>query len=621
MNLTREQISQIKSEKFKRTFALNRSGIDEEKRTVEIAFSSEEPYMRWFGLEILGHEKGECDLEFLNSGRAPLLDQHDHNKQRGVIEKAWVDKDRKGRAIVRFGKSDAAEELFQDVIDGIKCNVSVGYSITDMKLIESSEEKGDTYRITWTPFENSLVSVPADKTVGVGRSQEEELTTKAKGQTKMPNKNTEQDIDPVAERAKLQKQFENDTRDIMAIGEDHGFEKKALEFISNGKSPEEFRSFVLAELKKRGLKPVETPNADLGLSKKEVESFSFIRAINALANPTNTNAQKAAGFEFEASRAVAEKLNRSPQGLFIPMDVLKRELTVGTATAGGNLVSTDLLSGSFIDLLQNRMMVARMGATILSGLVGDVAIPRQTGGATVYWVDESGDSTESDQSFDQVKLQPKTVAARTQISRKLLLQSSIDVEMFTRNDLARALAIGIDYAGIAGDGSGAMPTGITFTNGVGAVIGGTNGLAPTWAHIVGLWSEVAADNADIGALGFLTNSKIVGTLMQTEKATGTAQFVCKDFPNSDGLTSFGGSRAGVTNQVPSNLTKGTGIDLSAIIYGNWSDLLIGLWGTLDIVVDSTSSNDGSVTIKTYQDADVGVRHPESFSVMNDAITI
>ena len=619
MNLTREQFQAVKGVSHQRTFALNRDAIDEENRTIELSFSSEDPYRRWFGLEILGHDKGEYDLEFLASGRAPLLEQHNHEKQRGVIEKAWIDKDAKGRAVVRFGKNKDADELFQDVIDGIKCNVSVGYQILDMKLIESNEETGDTYRITWAPFEVSIVSVPADKSVGVGRSAEELIITKTKGKTAMePEENA---VDPVAERAKIQRQFDKDKKEIIAIGNDHNFQEKAYEFIGNGKSPQEFKSFVLSELKKRGLKPVTTPDADLGLSKKDAETFSFIRAINAQANPTNKRAQDAAGFEFEASRAVAEKLGRSPQGVFVPMDVLKRELTVGVATAGGNLVGTDLLTGSFIDMFRSRLMLAKMGATTLTGLVGDVAIPRQTGGATAYWVDESGDSTPSDQTFDQVTLKPKTIAARTSMSRKLLIQSALDVENFVRGDLAKALGLGVDFAGIAGTGIGAMPIGIMNTNGVGAVIGGTDGAAPLWGHIVKLWAEVAQDNADIGSLGFLSNSKVIGKLMETEKAPNTAQFICKAFPDKDGFTSIAGARAGVTNQVPGNLTKGASDSiLSALIYGNWADLIIALWGTIDIVVDSTSSNDGSVTVKTYQDVDVKPRNPESFAVFTDIQT-
>ena len=629
--LTRDKIKEITNQKHSRAFTmkLDRAAINEDERTVEAAFSSEDEYRRWFGIEILGHEKGEYDLEFLAGGTAPLLDQHNHSKTIGVIEKAWIDKDRKGRAVVRFGKSATAQEYFDDVVDGIRHNISVGYQITDMKLIESNEETGDKYRISWAPFEISFVSVPADKTVGVGKSDNGHQLPQQQGTNTMTPEEkaakeaeakAAKEAEAKAARVEMQQQFETEKKDIMAIGKKHGFDNEALNAIGDGKSPAQFRDYVLEELAKKGMKPAETKDVEIGLSEKEAESYSFMRVINALANPANKKAQDAAGFEFEASRAVADKIGSTPNGVFVPLDVQKRELTVGTATAGGHLVDTNLLTGSFIDIMQNRMLTRRMGARVLGGLVGDIAIPRQTGGATTYWVGESVDGTPSDQALDQVSLKPKTQAAITSISRKLLLQSSLDVEAFVRGDLAMAQALGIDLAALFGPGEANTPLGIANTSGVGAVIGGVNGAAPAWTHIVALWAAVAKDNADVGNLGFMTNSELLGKLMTTEKATGTAKFIIEDFPDKDGFTSLAGSRAGVSNQVPADLDKGTSEGVcSAIIYGNWADLIIGMWGSLDIVVDGVSPNDGGVIVKTYQDVDVAPRSPSSFAVMLDAL--
>lgn len=630
MKLTRDQIQEVTNQKHSRAFTmkLDRAAINEEERTVEVAFSSEDEYRRWFGIEILGHEKGEYDLEFLAGGTAPLLDQHNHSKTIGVIEKAWIDKDRKGRAVVRFGKGAHAQEFFDDVVDGIRQNISVGYSITDMQLIESNEETGDKYRISWSPFEISFVSVPADKTVGVGKSDDghqlppqQPQGKKAMTEEERAAKEAEAKAAAKAARVEIRQQFETEKKDIMAIGQKHGFENDALEAIGEGKSPDQFRDYVLEQLSKKGMKPAETGDVEIGMSQKEAESYSFIRAINALANPANKKAQDAAGFEFEASRAVADKVGRTPNGVFVPLDVQKRELTVGTPTAGGNLVDTDLLSGSFIDLMRNRMLTRRMGAKVLGGLVGDIAIPRQTGGATTYWVGESVDGTPSDQAFDQVPMTPKTQAGITAISRKMLLQSSMDIEALVRGDLALSQALGGDLAAIAGPGGANTPLGIINVSGVGAVIGGTNGLAPDWDHIVQLWTEVSQDNADFGSLGFMTNSKVLGKLMRTEKAASTGRFIVDQFPDNDGFTGLAGSRCGVSNQVPGDLDKGTSVGIcSALIYGNWADLIIALWGSLDIVVDGISPNDGSVIVKTYQDMDVAPRNPSSFSVMLDALT-
>ena len=219
---------------------------------------------------------------------------------------------------------------------------------------------------------------------------------------------------------------------------------------------------------------------------------------------------------------------------------------------------------------------------------------------------------------------PKTVGAWTDISRKLLKQSSIDIEMFVRQDLASILGLAIDSASINGRGPTTYnePTGILNTTGIGAIAGGDNGLAPAWSHIVGLWSEVAVDNAAFGSTGFLTNAKVVGKLMTVEKASGTAQFVVGNFPDANGMTSMAGARCGVSNQVPSNLTKGSSSGVcSAIVYGNWADLLIGMWGTLDLTVDPYAlSTQGAVRVIALQDVDVAVRHAESFSAMKDALT-
>lgn len=625
MELSKEQFKKITSETFSRSFVMERSKVDEEKRTVEIAFSSEEPYLRWFGHEILGHEEGEVDMDFLQSGRAPLLASHDHGDQIGVIERAWLDPDRKGRAVVRFGKSKRAEEIFQDVLDGIRGNISVGYRVQEMKMIKTDEEQGDTYRVVrWQPLEASIVAVPADTSVGVGRSAETTLSTREEGNMEVKEEKQEkQEQQPDLNAIRVQAREEEIARinAITTIGKLHGFEELAGKAVESSTSVDQFRMQVLDELGKRGKRPVAIPDAAIGMSEAEAKQFSFVRALRALANPTDRRAQEEAAFEFEASAAVAKTMQRSAQGIMVPLEVMQRDLVVGTPTAGGHLKDTVLMSGSFIDMLRNRMMITHMGASMLTGLVGDVAIPRQTGGATAYWVAESGAPDESQQAFDQVPLAPKTVGAYTDTSRKLLKQSSIDIENFVKMDLAKVLGLAIDQAAINGLGADNQPRGILSTSGIGAVAGGDNGAAPGWSHIVGLWSEVAQDNADFGTLGFLTNSKVIGKLLTVEKANNTAQFVVSSFPDASGLTSLAGARCGVSNQIPSNLTKGTATNCSAIIYGNWADLIIGMWGTLDLTVDPYAlSTQGAVRIIALQDVDVAVRQPASFAVMKDALT-
>lgn len=361
--------------------------------------------------------------------------------------------------------------------------------------------------------------------------------------------------------------------------------------------------------------PVQAPaaSAHLGMGQRDLQRYSLLRAIRSVVN----NDWRGAELEREASEAVAKRLNRQPQGFFVPADWAQRDLLVGTATAGGHTVQTDLLAQSFIDLLRNRMVVQQAGATVLSDLQGNIAIPRQTGGATAYWVAENGAPTESQQAFNQVTMSPKTVGAFTDISRRLLMQSSIDVENFVRNDLATVGALAIDLAGLHGTGSSNQPTGIAATSGIGSVAGGTNGAAPSWGNIVGLETEVSIDNADMGSLGYITNAKVRGKLKQTEKSSSTGLWVW-----TEGDAPLNGYPAYVSNQVRSDLDKGTSTGVcSAIFFGNWADLIIGLWGGLDVLVDPyTGGTAGTVRVITLQDVDIAVRHAESFAAMLDALT-
>ena len=610
-------MKQIKTGNLTRSFNLDRAAIDEEARTVALSFSSEAPVERFFGMEVLDHSPESVDLGRLRN-KAPLLLNHDPDDQIGVIESADINNGR-GEAIVRFSKSAHAQEIFQDVIDGIRTGISVGYRILEMKLEESKEDL-DTYRaMLWQPFEISSVPIPADAGVGVGRSdvQGDNLTTITnlktnKKERKMEKNDNTPSIDAAtvardavaADRARSQ--------EIDAIVAKHPeFKEIGSQFKGNDRSMDEFRGVALDSITKNQPKKAAIEDTKIGMSDKEADSFSIVRAVNALV----TGNWNDAGFEREASDSMAGKLGKRAQGFYIPTDVLMRDLNVTTSTAGGHTVSTDLLSGSFIDMLRNKMSVVGLGATMMNDLVGNIAIPRQTGGATSYWVAESGAVTESQPAFDQVTLSPSTVGAFSDVSRRLLLQSSMDVEAFIRSELATTLALEIDRAAINGSGSSNQPTGILNVSGIGAVAGGTNGAAPDWADIVDLESAVSVDNADMGALGYLTNASVRGKLLQTEKASSTGQYVW-----GEGNT-LRGYNAAVSNQVPSNLTKGSGTGLSAILFGNWNDLIIGTWGGIDINIDtSTGSASGTVRVVALQDVDIAVRHAESFAAMQDAIT-
>jgi HK97 family phage major capsid protein len=596
----------IEATSFHRGFDLDRSAISVDERTVDLAFSSEEPVERWFGNEILDHSEASVDLGRLQSGGAVLVD-HDHSDHVGVVETANIDGDRKGRARVRFGNSIRANEIWQDVVDGIRHNVSVGYRINTMKLEDTNKESGlETYRATsWSPFEISFVSIPADSGVGVGRNDEVDEKRSITIENLYEEKEMTEEVksapltvDVDAERAQIRKSEMKRIGEIEALGSKFDAKDVAREFVQSGKSADDFRVSLLAKI--GDAKPVvESP--EIGMTETEVREFSFMRAINALANPNDRRAREAAAFEFESSRAAGDRYGKDPQGIMIPVDVLRgqRDLNVGTAAAGGHTVATDLLADSFIDKLDNAMVATRAGATILRDLQGNIAIPRQTGGASSYWVAESGAITESAAAFDQVTMSPKTVGAFSDISRKLLLQSSIDVENFVRNDLALRLALAIDNKAFEGDGSSNTPTGVVNAAGVGSVaFASATAGAATWGEIIDMESEVSQDNALLGNLAYITNAAQMGYLKQTKKDSGSGIFLVES-------GELNGYPVMVSNQIS---TAGQ------ILFGNWADLMIGYWSGVDINVDaSTGSASGTLRIVALQDVDVAVRHGESFA--------
>lgn len=375
-------------------------------------------------------------------------------------------------------------------------------------------------------------------------------------------------------------------------------------------------------LRNKPLSQMSQRDGRIGMSNNDLKEYSIVRAINAMIEFRKGKAnawETLAPFEAEVSDAVSARLKRKPQGFFVPEDVTreKRDLNIGSVAAGGYLKATETMS--MIEALRNRLILGTAGATVISGLVGDVAFPKQTTAATAYWVAEGGNPTESQQALGQVLMQPKTVAAWTDYTRKLMNQASLDVENFVRADLAAVLARAIDLAGLHGSGSSNQPTGIAATNGIGSVAGGTNGLAPTNVHITQLEREVAIDNADVGNLAYITNPKVRYKLKNTLfTATYGDRFVWGESREQP----LNGYPAYVTNQVSSALSKGSSSGVcSAIFFGNWSELMLGFWSQLDILVDPYSlSTTGSHRVVAFQDVDVAVRHAESFAAMLDALT-
>ena len=357
---------------------------------------------------------------------------------------------------------------------------------------------------------------------------------------------------------------------------------------------------------------------------KASEQYSFMRAIRMAASDKALD-----GIEAEMSQEAEKEFRASgitPTGnLFIPSMLTKRgmerrDMTAGTTTQGGYTVPTTL--GDLIPFLDPRLAVLNAGATLLTGLTGNIDFPRNDAAATAVWEGENDPNAETSPTFDRIQMSPNRLGAYTDISKQLMVQSSIDVENFVRNRLNEAINRALDYALINGDGATQLITGVLNTSGIGSVACGTDGGPLTWGKIVDLETEVAVDNADFGSLAYLTTPGVRGYLKKTEKASGTAQFVWMDGaapasgPRVDALNGY---RAFVSTQVPSNLTKGTGTNLHAVLFGNFNELIVGQWAGLDVVVDPyTSSKNALVTIVVNSWWDAALRHAASFAAIKDA---
>lgn len=633
--------------------------FDTEKRTVELAFSSEIEVERWYGIEILDHSPESVRLDRLRDGGALLVD-HDWTDQVGVVESVSIDADRRGRAVVRFGRSARADEIFQDIVDGIRKHVSVGYRVLAAKLQETRDEWQDVYRITeWEPFEISIVSVPADTSVGIGRAfdkpQEEQRGSKSDtaGTVEVPaptniasegirmekilrdaagnlvramvdEKGNITQVLEMLERAgddarnaeqRGREAEKARVRSITEMGEKYNARDLALKAIGEGTTAEDFQRSLLDHLNKpkdptqpadgtrSGSKPLsEMPSSVIGMSDKDIRRYSIFNVVRALANPNDAQAQRQAAFEIECSHAAQQQYGRNAKGILIPDDVLRAFNAGGAAntpagaTTGQNLVATDFMASSFIDLLRPRTTIMRLART-MGGLVGNVDIPKQTGGATAYWIGEGEDAPETTPTIGQLGLSPKTVAAYTDITRRLLMQSTPDAEAIVRGDLVAAIAQAIDYAGYYGSGTDNQPRGLANYTGINAVpFANTN---PTYAELVQMETEIAADNADVNSMAYVLNARGRGAAKTTPKfASGTDAGVIWEPGNT-----LNGYRAEVTNQLQNG----------DVFFGNFADLVVGMWGGLDMTVDPYSlSKSGGLRIVVFQDVDFAVRRVESF---------
>lgn len=601
-------------------FAMRKEG---DKNVMSFPASSENPVERYYGNEVLVHTKKAIRLGRASNGAMPLLFNHNMDDPIGMITSASVES---GRLMVdaELFSTDRAADV-QRMIDGGLRNVSIAYRVN---VIEE-EVKTNTYRVTdWEPYEVSIVTVPADPSVGIGRGVETEYDVRmirasqpaeqaATRGTFMDEKDEKAAVAEPAKAAEPAKTTVLEEQRKANAAELEKNRKRAIEnlckannlddkyrdmWIGQGSSLEQVSDEILQVLEERGKTNPQSP-AKIGMSKAEVKQFSLARAIKACADKD----WKDAVFELDCVKEVARKMNKAPdpQKFLVPFEVLqrpvevsrsKRDLTVGTVGDGGYLVSTDNIG--FIEILRNRSVAFNMGVRRLSGLNGNVTVPRQTGAATPIWLaNEASTATESKQAFTQMALTPKTVAAYTEISRLLLLQGSPSVEGIVTDDLAAVVAIAADLSVLNGSGSAGQPTGIIGTAGIGSVTGTT--LA--YAGILEFQTDVAANNVIPVAGGYVTTPVVAGKMMARSRFSNT------DTPLWVGNIWDGqmaGFRGMSSNQMP----------VDSMLFGDWQEVVVGEWGVLEVEVNPYANfQAGIIGVRAMYSLDVGVRRPFAFS--------
>jgi len=575
---------------------------DESDRRVMMSISSTNPVEREFGYEVLEHNASSVDMEFMSSGKAPLLLDHDARQQIGVVERAYMDND-KLRAQVRFSKNAMAEEVYRDVVDGIRGNVSIGYQIQGMTKDENGYKDKPLYRVNmFKPLEVSMVSIPADSSVGVGRSKPE-ISGNDNSAIQEKTMSAEVVQEPVNTRQPEDqlKEYRNQSSQILELGKRHNEYDLAFRALQEEKSLAEFQAMLL---EKKTSKPIDF---SVDASPKEKRNYSLVRAIQA----ADAKDWSKAGFELEVSKELAKKQSRQPKGFFVP-DFGWQTRTVSTAAgatfgAGSNIVPEDYRGDRFIDALISTSILGQVGATVLNGLSGNVAIPKISTSTAAAFIAEGGSVGNSEPDFAQVTMTPKLLANKVAVTRELMIQSDPSVEQLIRNNMVRIFAAKIDNVALKGGGSN-EPTGILGTSGIGDVSsGGTSGNANlTYGNVVDIMTEVSQDNALLGNLRWVTHPAVVGKLMQTLVAASTDSRMIMSGPDS-----MMGYPVVQTTQAPSSSPY-------SLIFGNFADLYVGFFSALDVLVDPYGSAGTATTnLYFYQDMDIAVAHAESFAAAQD----
>ncbi len=590
-----------------RRMNLDATRADNALRSVPATLSSTFPVRRGGISEVLLHGPNNVDL---SRAPLPLIESHDDSRLPiGRVDNLRLD-DNKLRGDLVFGSSSRANELWQDVKAGIVRNLSIGYTILDER------PRGNVIEVTrWQPLEASLVAVPADPQAGTFRSlipmirdhdngnQHDTDGDDPRDETQRLSRSQRRALNAGQDTMQLAAQAERARiAEIAAMCKAHakvpGVRELERTLIDEGSNIATARQYVLERVLEHGKLERALGSVDTASPPGDAKrSFSIVRAIASFLDP-----RMDAGLERETSQEIARRVGRQPEGIYVPLGEM-RQRAFDYAT-GQPVVPPAYQYDSFIDALRARSFIMRLGARVLPDLVGNASIPRLATGQTASWI--AGDGVDglptTQPAFDSVTLSPKTIGALCVITRRLILQALPSAEQLVRDDFAKLIAAELDKAAIAGTGTANQPLGIVNVAGIGS---GTYPLAgPDYPSVVAMEGSLMAANADAANIAYLTTPQLAAAMKAKEKASGSGLFVW-NAGREPGVGEVGGLPAYASSNVP----------LDKIILGNFSDLLMGMWGAIDVSVDPNYDfAKGSIAVRIFASVDFAVRHPQSFVV-------
>jgi len=520
------------------------------------------------GEVVLSHAEGAIEGAWIVDGIALRDDHGGEIVARGM--ECRVEDGKLVAASIVWGASDRARTIRADAESGVIRSLSIeaDYEPEDVE----EREDGTFFVRRWTPLAAAFVPVPADPTVGIDR----EFLAAALAPAATPAPEPAADQQTISAKA-----------DPAGAGEAEATTTETKR-ANMSTTIEEGKDALVPPA------PVVEVADETEVTREELRDYNLLRAIRAMVEHRPDIAKR----EMAVSRKLARKFGKEPQGFFVPQGLFTRDFSTG-AGSGAGLVPTEHMASEFIEILRAKMILDRVGVRYLNGLTGNVAIPKQTASTTAYWVAEGASPTESQPVVGQITMTPHTVGAFTDITRLLLMQGSPDAAALVQNDLLMVLGRAIQNAVLNGTGTSGQPTGILNTEGVTTGTVTVSG-SPTWAEIVQFAASIDRYWADGG--NWVLAPASFAALRATKRDNYVSRFVA-DIENGQKFVA----------DEPAYTT--TQLSAGKAIYGKFENVVVGLWGALDIMVDPYSlSTSGGIRIVALQDCDVAVRHPEAFVI-------